>query len=369
MKPAILESLPPARLEWEPLIPLIGRANRALATYNGILLALPNPRVLLSPMTTQEAVLSSRIEGTIADLREVLTHEAGGDVPGEDKIADIGEIINYRKMLSSAERSLAKRPFGLNMLRELHAGLMAGVRGQNKAPGEFRAIQNYIGRKGATIEQADYIPPEVPVMKQALHEWEKYYHADTPDPLVQLALVHAQFEKIHPFLDGNGRIGRILIPLFLYERELIAGPWFYISAYFEEHRDRYIGHLRDIAEPRGWNAWVTFFLIALESEAKHNAAKARAIHDLYDRLKTRVIEITHSQYAVPLLDILFKHPVVSTTAIVHSKGMPTRQTVTTLLNALREDGILKTIHEGAGPRAQVLALAELINVAEGKKVL
>ena len=369
MRPAIPETLPPSRLEWEPLIPLIGRTNRALATYNGVLMALPNPKILLSSLTTQEAVLSSRIEGTTADLREVLAHEAGDNIRDSEKIADIGEIINYRKALNEAVRSLTNKPFGLNMLRDLHSTLMAGVRGENKSPGEFRAIQNYIGRKGATIEQADYVPPEVPVMKQALHDWETFYHKETPDPLVQLALLHAQFEKIHPFLDGNGRIGRILIPLFLYDRALIAGPWFFISAYFEEHRDTYIEKLRDIDNTHGWNDWIVFFLTAMEMEAQRNTAKATAIQQLYEKLKLRVIEITHSQYAVPLLDILFKYPIVSTTAVAKTKGMPSRPMVTSLLNDLREDGILKIVHEGAGRRAHVLALAELIKVAEGKKVI
>lgn len=370
MKPFIPQKLPIRNIAWEPLIPLVGRANRSLALYEGTLYGVPNPEVLLSPLTTQEAVLSSRIEGTQATLGDVLKFEAGEEPEPESRRHDILEIINYRKALRHAEAALKVRPFNLNLLLKLHAILLDSVRGRDKGRGQFRKIQNWVGVPGTPIERADFVPPDPTVMKQALDDWERYYHADRPDPLVQLAVVHAQFEIIHPFLDGNGRIGRILIPLFLHEKGLLSRPMFYLSAYLEEHRDEYIQRLRALGrEGDAWNRWIAFFLRALDEQARANAIKARAIIDLYESLKKRVIALTHSQYAVPLLDWIFERPLFQSGHLgFGAERPPSRQAIAHLLRLLREDGILRVIREGRGRRAQVLALAELINLCEGKEV-
>jgi Fic family protein len=243
MKPFLPLLLPITGIKWEPLIPLIGRANRSLAHYNGLLQALPNPDVLLAPLTTQEAVLSSRIEGTQATLSEVLKFEAGEEPKMESRRLDIQEILNYRRALRKAETALKRKPFHLNLLLELHDILLDSVRGQEKARGQFRTTQNWIGKPGTPIEKAQFIPPPPMAVPRLMDNWETYYHAEAPDPLVQLALVHAQFEIIHPFRDGNGRLGRILVPLFLCEKAILSRPMFYLSAYLEEHRDQYINRL------------------------------------------------------------------------------------------------------------------------------
>jgi Fic family protein len=371
MKPALPSKLPAADVQWEPLIPALGRANRALSRYDGILFSVPDPAILLSPMTTQEAVLSSRIEGTQATLNEVLRFEAGDEPEQESRRFDIQEIINYRAALRRAQESLHSRPFNLNLLLDLHAQLLDSVRGRNKGRGHFRRVQNWIGSAGCNIEQADFVPPDPMVLMEYLDNWEKYYHSDRPDPLVQLAIVHAQFEIIHPFLDGNGRIGRILIPLFLFEKHLLSQPMFYLSAYFDQHRDEYVARLRALGSTaQSWNAWIEFFLAAVEAQALQNADKARDIKALYDRLKSQVIELTRSQFAVPLLDALFETPVfLSTHVRLPGRKQPSRQAVAQLLRVLREEKILKVVREGSGRRAQVLALAELINLAEGRTVI
>ena len=370
MKPFVPQGLPIQEIEWEPLISLIGRANRSLALYEGSLYAVPNAEVLLSPLTTQEAVLSSRIEGTQATLGEVLKFEAGEEPAQESRRLDIMEIMNYRLALRQAEAKLKTRPFNLNLLLEMHAILLDSVRGRDKGRGSFRKTQNWIGAPGTPIEQADFVPPDPMSVQDALDHWEKYYHADRPDPLVQLAVVHAQFEIIHPFLDGNGRIGRILIPLFLHEKGLLSRPMFYLSAYLEEHRDEYIERLRALGQQRdAWNRWISFFLGALDQQARVNADKARAIIDLYARLKERVIALTRSQYAVLLLDRIFERPYFQSTHLrLAGDRPPSRQAVSHLLRVLREDGILKVVREGRGRRAQVLAFAELVNLCEGKEV-
>ena len=371
MKPFVPQLLPPGELRWEPLIPLIGRANRALAEYNGVLYALPDAGILLSPLTTQEAVLSSKIEGTQATLGEVLQYEAGQEPEQETKREDIREIINYRRALWQAQEELKGRPFNLNLLLATHSTLLNSVRGRDKARGQFRREQNWIGAAGSKIEHAQFIPPEPgDVLLKALYAWETYYHADAPDPLVKLALLHAQFEILHPFVDGNGRLGRILIPLYLHEKGILSSPVFYLSEYLEEHRESYIQHLRQIGrKPEAWNAWVQFFLTAMILQAEANVQKARKIHDLYDLLKKQVLQLTRSQFAVPLLDLMFQQPVFQSTHLDRFPSMPSRPAIVTMLRRLREAGILKVMAEGRGPHAQVLVLAELVNLCEGKPVV
>ncbi len=370
MKPCVPEKLPISSINWEPLIPLIGISNRALAHFDGVLYGVTNPDVLLSPMTTQEAVLSSKIEGTQATLGEVLKFEAGEAPEIESRRQDIEEIINYRRAMRAAEEELQRRPFNLNLLKKLHAILLTGVRGRDKASGQFRITQNWIGLPGSKIEDAQFVPPEPGLLPEYLDNWEKYWHMDRPDHLVQLAVIHAQFEVLHPFLDGNGRLGRMIIPLFLYEKKLLSHPAFYISAYLEEHRDEYVERLRAICiEPSGWDKWIEFFLKALAEQARANGSKAQAIIQLYERLKKQVTETTHSQYAVPLLDQMFKQPVFPSNVFDDVPGMPTKASILTILNKLKAIKMLKVIRHGSGRRPQVLSLAELVNVCEGHEVI
>ncbi len=367
MEPLTPEKLPVA-LEWEPLIPLLGKANRALAQYDGVLYGLPNPEVLLSPLTTQEAVLSSRIEGTQATLGEVLKFEAGEEPTEESKRLDIQEIINYRRALKAAEQELKRRPFNLNLLLSLHSVLLDSVRGRNKGKGRFRKVQNWIGLPGAPLEQAQFVPPRPEVLPEFLDNWEKYYHLDRPDPLVQLAVIHGQFEILHPFLDGNGRLGRLIVPLFLFEKQILSRPMFYLSAYLEAYRDEYVQALRGLGQrEHAWNHWAAFFLNALFEQARENSSKARKILDLYERLKDRVLSLTRSQFSVPLLDYIFQQPVFQASALDGRPHMPSRQQIATLLGRLRDAGILKVVRQGSGRRPQVLALAELVNLCEGRR--
>ena len=362
MQPFEPQQLPIEDVQWNSLIPLIGKATRSLAYYDGILYGLTNPDILLSPLTTQEAVLSSKIEGTLATLGEVLKFEAGAAPIEESRVQDIEEIMNYRRAMRRAEEELKTRPFSLNMLKELHALLLDGVRGKFKVRGQFRVTQNWIGIPGTPLEEAHFIPPDPAMMIEPLYSWEKYYHFDRPDPLVQLAIIHAQFELIHPFLDGNGRLGRMIIPLFLFERKLISSPVFYISAYLESHREEYVACLRSLNEKTSaaWTRWIGFFLTAMDEQSRDNTKKARAIIDLYNRLKGMIIDLTHSQYAVPLLDCLFDQPVFTSSRFAHCPGMPSKPMVMAMLGRLKGAGILKVVSEGSGRRPQILALSELI---------
>jgi Fic family protein len=377
MEPFVPQVLPITEVAWIELLPTIGLANRNLAEYNGVLHTFANPELLLSPLTTQEAVLSSKIEGTQATLGEVLKFEAGEEPEQESRRQDIHEIINYRRALREAETELQTRPFSLNLLLKLHSTLLDSVRGRNKARGSFRNEQNWIGAPGSTIEQAEFVPPAPgDQFKKALYDWETYYHTNSPDALVQLAIVHAQFEILHPFLDGNGRLGRILIPLFLFEKKILSRPTFYLSEYLESNRETYIRFLRNLGKSGdAWNNWIRFFLDGLIEQARNNVQKAKEIHALYERLKHRVLGLTHSQFAVPMLDLMFEQPIFSTTFLMMASdldtkpSLPSKPMVMNILGKLKSAGILKIVREGRGARAQILALAELVNLCEGKQVV
>src|SRR6185312_5723429 len=365
MKPAVPYTLPISSIRWEDLIPGMGRANRALARYDGLLAALPNADILLAPMTTQEAVLSSRIEGTQATFGEILKADAGEQPREAERGLDIFEVINYRRALRQAVGELDKRPFSLNLLRAMHATLLNTVRGEDKARGNFRSTQNWIGPAGSSMGTAYFVPPEAGQLPGAMSEWEKYYHADAPDALVQLAVVHGQFEYLHPFLDGNGRLGRLLVPLFLFEKKQLSRPAFYLSSYLERHRDSYIARLRALGrEASGWQLWCDFFLTAVAEQADANGAQVGQILELYRTFKQRAIELTHSEFAVMLVDAVFARPIFSTSQLVEMPHMPTRPVLIHLLSRLAAGGILSIVSPGRGRRSQIWACDELISVCE-----
>lgn len=368
MKPYLPVRLPIDDLDYKRLFPFIGIANAELARYDGLLLGVVNPAILLSPITTQEAVLSSKIEGTQATLDEVLEHEAGIEATGEIK-KDIQEISNYRKTLSIAYDEIQERPLSLYLIREMHRVLLDSVRGSQKTPGSFRTTQNWIGNAGCSIDKATYIPPEPLVMNDSLQNLEEYIAGESLDPLLQLAIIHAQFEIIHPFLDGNGRIGRLLIPLFLYKKGSISSPMFYLSSYLEKNREEYYQRLRAITESGDWDGWIEFFLKGIVAQAKENAQKVQSMLSLYDEMKQKIFEITRSQYSIQVLDAIFDKPIFQTSDFVKRTGIP-KQTALPILQKLKntESPILTEIREARGSRSGVLAFSELLNIAEGRNV-
>jgi Fic family protein len=267
---------------------------------------------MLSPITAQEAVLSSRIEGTQATVDEVWEQEAGLVKEGQ-KYSDIQEILNYRKALFAAREHLHSYPIRLSLVRELHRILLSSnVRGEDKSPGEFRNSQNFIGKPGSAIDQATFVPPSPLQLLDHLQAWEKYLDFDEIDHLLQTAVVHAQFELLHPFKDGNGRIGRILIPLFLYQKSALSQPMFYLSEYLERNRDEYYQRLKAISAEKNWNGWIDFFLKGVATQAEQNGRRVRHILALYDEMKQTIQKTTHSQFTVHLLDAIFNKPTFRT---------------------------------------------------------
>ena len=371
MKPYIPTELPLQNLDYQALFSLVGNANAELARYDGLLQGIPNPEVMLSPLTTQEAVLSSKIEGTQATVDEVLEHDAGIIKEGE-KEKDIQEILNYRHALFISREHLKDYPIKLGFICELHKILLDSVRGQDKTPGAFRKDQNWIGKAGCSIDEASFVPPSPLILDEFLRKWETYIGFDDADFLLQTAVIHAQFELLHPFKDGNGRIGRLLIPLFLYQKKALSQPMFYLSEYLESHRDEYYQRLNAISLDGNWNGWILFFLKAVAVQAKQNSTRVRSIMDLYEEFKTQIQEITHSQYSVYMLDAVFSKPIFQVSDLVKKLNKECgvhEKTTQGLLKQLKDAGILRELQPGSGRRSAVLYFPRLISRAEGRESL
>lgn len=359
---------PPTGLNLSELFPLIGPANAAIARYEGVLAGIPNPNVLLSPLTDREAVLSSKIEGTQVTLGEVLEFEAQGHLFDEStpKKADAREVLNYRAALHEATHVMQTGvPLSQRVIKAAHRVLMDGVRGRNKDPGEYRRIPNWIGPQGCTLDQARFVPPGADQIDRAMAHWENYIHADAPDRLVQLAIVHVEFESVHPFLDGNGRLGRLLIPLFLYAHGLLSRPNFYLSEYLETNRDQYYNRMLTVSRDDDWTGWIAFFLRGIIAQADVNTRKAQAILALHQEKRDWVVEVTHSQYAVRALDWIFQRPIFQTPDFVKSVQIP-GPTARTIIRTLRDNGMLREIVRASGRAPAVFMFPELLNIAEGR---
>ncbi|MFA7236204.1 MAG: Fic family protein [Phycisphaeraceae bacterium] len=359
---------PPPELDLNRLLPLIGPASAALARFDGILSAVPNADVLLSPLTTQEAVLSSKIEGTQATFGEVLEFEAGEEAASEEKKADIREVLNYRAALRHAVKQMEKLPLSQRLIRDAHQVLMQGVRGERRTPGEYRRIPNWIGPAGCTVETAHFVPPGADLVPQAMSDLERYLHAEVPDRLIQLAITHVEFEAIHPFLDGNGRIGRLLVPLFLVDKKLLPSPNFYISAYFDAHRDEYYERLLAVSRDNDWTGWCVFFLTAIIEQARDNHRKAKAILDLYHQKKHWITELTHSHHAVKALDWFFSRPIFKRVDFIATAGIP-METAKRIVRLTKDQGLLQELRRGRGRQSTILCFPELLNIAEGKSIV
>lgn len=358
---------PPPELDWSRLISYIGPANAALARYDGTLSVIPNQNLLLAPLTTQEAVLSSRIEGTEATMGEVLEYEADKKDISPKKEEDINEVLNYRKAMCHAVELLKELPLSQRVVKGAHRILLDGVRGHNKLPGEYRRTQNWIGSPGCTIDDARYVPVDLDKLNDGMSEWEKFIHTDVPDRLVQLAILHAEFESLHPFCDGNGRLGRMFIPLFLCKSGLIQSPMFYMSSFLESNRDEYYTRLLNVSQHNDWEGWCIFFLKGIQIQAEENQKRAMAILALYENKKQEIIDLLHSQYSVQALDFLFERPIFNSTTFICGGFIPD-PSAKKILVKLRNSNIVKTIRKSSGSRPALYAFAELLNAAEGREV-
>lgn len=299
------DPLPP-ETPWTPeLVRALSDADRTIGRLAGEGGRLPNPHLLIRPFVRREAVLSSRIEGTQATLGELLAAEAGAAV--ERSPADLREVANYVVALEYGIKRLKKLPLSLGLLRELHQKLMAGVRGNYATPGEFRRSQNWIGPPGSTLANAVYVPPPPTELMACLGDWEKFLHDRSLPALVQIAMIHSQFEAIHPFLDGNGRVGRLLITLFLVEREILPTPLLYLSAFFEATRRDYYERLRGVTERGEWSEWLQYFLNGIARQAEDALGRAERINGHLAEWRVAAAG-TSSRVPLALVDQLAANP-------------------------------------------------------------
>ena len=300
--------LPPNLVYEDNLVVALSRADAALSELSGLGRQLPNPHLLIAPYVRREAVLSSRIEGTRASLSDILMDEIEAGVPHGEK-ADVREVRNYVSALEYGIKKLHDLPLSLRLVRELHERLMRGVRGNQATPGEFRRSQNWIGPPGSTPSTAPYVPPPPSELMQVLGNWELFLHerGKMPD-LVQCALMHEQFEAIHPFLDGNGRVGRLLITLFLIERGRLSQPLLYLSAYIEAHRQEYYELLQRVRTHGDWSSWLHYFLAGVTETSQDAVSRAGRLMDLREQFGKR---LRGKANALALLDGLFVNPYIT----------------------------------------------------------
>lgn len=335
--------LPLDALETGQFTKILSDASAALARYDTLLSQLPNPNIILLSLQSEEAVMSSQIEGTQATFDEILRHDAGIKAKDDNKRNDIQEITNYREALSKG-RAMLDEGYKINLtfVRGLHEILMSSARGANKAPGKIRVTQNWLGAYGSDINNASFIPPSPEQLPVHMDNWLAYLDDDEQETLIQTALMHAQFELLHPFLDGNGRLGRILIPLFLCQKKRISAPVFYISVYLEGRRDEYEQRLRNISEHGDWSGWVRFFLEASAAQAKAHNEKINKIKSLHEEMKEKIQKITHSQFINNIVDAIFTRPYFNTALFVEESGIP-KSSAYNLLNKLENNDILESI--------------------------
>lgn len=288
---------------------VLSEADQALGRLRGAGQILPNPHLVSSVYRRREAVSSSAIEGTQSSLSDLLSSEAA-DVEGP---GDTREVMNYLRAFDLGIELLDALPVGLRLLRDLHRRLLQGVRGQDQTPGEFRRDQNWIGRLGTPIEDSIFVPPPVEAMHDALADWERYVNDLSPrvPVLIQCALMHYQFETIHPFKDGNGRVGRLLIPLFLHPRGVMPVPLLYVSPFLEARREEYYGRLQDVRERGEFDEWIRFFLRAVTSQANDALARAEALIRLLDSYRERLWARSVRGSATQMVDQLLANPFVT----------------------------------------------------------
>lgn len=353
--------LPPT-LSWTAeLVTVLSEADRALGELAGLGRSLSNPHLLIRPLVRREAVLSSRIEGTQASLSDLYAYEAA-QLPLFEPPSDVREVYNYVRALEYGLERLRTLPLSLRLIREIHARLMEGVRGEHQTPGEFRRSQNWVGPPGCTLNEATFVPPPLAEMRKALDAFERFLYAPSPlPPLVRLGLIHYQFEAIHPFLDGNGRIGRLLITLLLCAWNLMPEPLLYMSAYFEAHRQTYYDLLLMVSRDGAWQDWLIFFLQGVAAQARDGVTRSERLQDLREQYRQQVQAERAAARLLQAVDLLFARPVVTVRDVETALGV-NFSTAQRYVNQLEKAGLLREITGQA--RNRVYCADEILRMLE-----
>ena len=349
VQPGGFSAFLPARLPPEPpieysgrLATLLSRADIAIGRLDGEIRSVPNPDLFVAMYVRREAVLSSQIEGTQSTLEDLLAVEL------EPRVAelpqDVDEIVNYVAAMNYGLERLAELPLSLRLIREIHAELLRGVRGAKKQPGQFRRQQNFIAPAGArSIDDATFVPPPVPEMTEALHDFELFLHREDELPvLIHVGVAHAQFETIHPFMDGNGRVGRLLVTFLLMHRGVLHRPLLYLSLFLKHHRDEYYDRLTSVRNEGDWEGWLEFFVRGVAETAEEATAKARAIAALREEHLSRIDSRGLPANARKLLDLLYRRPLVNVPLVRDELGIAFG-TANKLVDQLRDAEIIREV--------------------------
>jgi len=313
----------PPEIEWTtPLILALSDADRELSKLTTLAGNFPFPRLLTQPFMRREAVLSSRIEGTRASLVDLYNYESA-QLSFLEPTDDVREVHNYVLALDHGLERLETLPVSLRLIREIHARLMEGVRGDHLTPGKFRKTQNWIGPAGSTIETAAYVPPPMDEMHNALNELEKFIHADMEIPtLARAGMIHYQFEAIHPFLDGNGRVGRLIIMLLFHEWNILSQPLLNLSAYFERHRQEYYDHLLAVSQRGKWEEWLRFFLRGISLQAQDSVFRMTSLQGIRTRYEALAQADRNSARMAAVVDFVFSRPILTIKQLENGLDMP-----------------------------------------------
>jgi len=356
--PALLPPDPPIKIEGD-LQNILSQADRSVARLDGVGYTLPNPDLFIAMYVKKEALLSSQIEGTQASLEDVFAFERGETLRN---INDVEEVVNYVKAMNYGMERIKDFPVSLRLMREIHSILLEGVRGENKTPGEFRQSQNWIGPAGCLLKDATFVPPPPGDVSKVMGDLEKYLYEDPLyPPLIDCALIHYQFETIHPFLDGNGRLGRLMITLFLYWKEILDKPLLYLSYYLKKYRQEYYDRLSLVRDKGDFEQWITFFLKGVIHTSDSAIETAKKILELQNRHRNFLLrESTFSSpIALLALDMLFTMPVVSVKDVAKELNIP-YQTASTVVTFLESAGILKEMT--GKKRGKVFVYMEYLNI-------
>jgi Fic family protein len=354
---------PPVEIDYAKLAPLLSTATSALTRYDTKLERLHNKELLLAPLRNTEALVSSRIEGTIATLDEILRIQADDDDsedPDHRYRSEAIEVFSYTRAVKRAQAMIDKGiPISSRLIREAHSQLLFFGRGADKTPGEFKSDQNYVADNRS--KKILFIPMNKDGLLDGVATLERYVHDLSIEPLVQTAVMHVEFEALHPFKDGNGRLGRMLIPLNLWQRGIIHAPHFYVSPAIEERREEYVDRLRAVSESQAWTDWIAFFLEILHRQAEINLAITNKIEGLYAEMGERLRTILKSQWASVAQDYIFTKGYFRNSSFTTNSGIPS-QTAHRISKQLIDAGVLSVVEPAAGSRAAMLAFMPLLEI-------
>lgn len=353
---------PPLSIDYQKTMNALLAATEAIARFDQMLKNMHNSEILLAPLRNQEAVISSRMEGTISTLDEIMQYEADydGDEYSPKVRSDIIETILYQRTLKNVQQAMYDGyPLSKSLLKTMHQQLLSYGRGATKSPGEFKNEQNYLADR--LQKNVLFVPISPEKLEEGLDKLFDYINEDSSPVLLKTAVSHLEFEALHPFEDGNGRIGRMLITLMLWSSQVISAPHFYISGYFEEHKDEYIDLMREVSQTGKWDNWCVFFLNAVEAQAMQNLEIAEQIRQLYEEMKGLFSELLSSKWSLTALEFVFTNPVFRNSRFTSKSGIP-GSTASKIANILQENNVLHVLEAGAGRTSTLYSFEPLMSL-------